>query len=84
MNDTKIQCENCQFEPVERDYFFLFSPTNIALCVPMLKFKECPVCGEASFSAEACDRLDAAVMENPLAAAQIRTRRNKRSTEKNS
>mgnify|MGYP000241430782 CR=1 FL=1 len=77
MKDTKIHCVDCAFEPVECDYFFLFGKDNIALCVPDLKHEICPVCGERLFNADACDRIDAAIRENPLSAAQIRVQ-NKR------
>ena len=72
MNET---CANCDFQPVVKDYHFVFGEKKIPITVPALSFEECSVCGETSMNAAACDRIDKAIMDNPEAAAQIRTRK---------
>ena len=74
MNKT---CASCDFQPVVKDYYFTFAKGKIPITISALSFGECAACGETSMDADACDRIDRAIRENPAAAAQIRERRRK-------
>jgi len=68
-------CDNCNFQPVTRDYHFTFGEKRTPITVPALSFEECPTCGETSMDAAACNHIDEAIRRNPEASAQIKPRK---------